>query len=138
VVETMAEFATEADFFAIGTNDFIQYMLGVDRSNQRVADYYRPEHPAVLRALARTVRIATEHGKPISVCGEMGHDEAMIPFLLGIGLRRMSLDPQYMPAVHARIAGLTIDACRQHTRELMAAGSIEAVQRILSRQMDWG
>lgn len=133
VVETMAEFAAEADFFAIGTNDFVQYMLGVDRTNQRVADYYRPEHPAVLRALQRVVRIATDHGKPISVCGEMAHDEAMIPFLLGIGLRRMSIDPQYMPAVHQRIAGLTIDECRRHARELMAAGSIEAVQAILGR-----
>jgi phosphotransferase system enzyme I (PtsP) len=80
------------------------------------------------------VRIADEHRKPISVCGEMGHDAAMIPFLLGIGIRRLSLDPQFMPAVHQRIAGLAIDACRDHARELMAAGSIDAVQRILGRK----
>jgi phosphotransferase system enzyme I (PtsP) len=97
VVESMAEFAAQADFFAIGTNDFVQYMLGVDRSNKQVADYYRPEHPSVLRALERVVRVAGDHKKPISVCGEMGHDAAMIPFLLGIGIRRLSLDP----AVHA-------------------------------------
>ena len=132
VVETMAEFAAEADFFAIGTNDFVQYMLGVDRSNKRVAEYYRPEHPAVLRALERVVRIAAEHEKPISLCGEMGYDEAMIPFLLGIGLRRLSIDPQFMPAVHRRITGLAIDPCRDHARTLMAAGSIDAVRKILA------
>ncbi len=132
VVETMVEFTAVADFFAIGTNDFVQYMLGVDRSNKQVADYYRPEHPSVLRALQRVVRIADEHEKPISVCGEMGHDAAMIPFLLGIGIRRLSIDPQFMPAVHRRIAGLAIDRCRDHVRKLVASGSIDGVRKILA------
>ncbi|WP_319522588.1 phosphoenolpyruvate--protein phosphotransferase [uncultured Desulfosarcina sp.] len=131
VVETMAEFAAEADFFSIGSNDFVQYMLGVDRSNKRVADYYRPEHPSVLRALQKVVRVADEFDKPISICGEMGHDPAMIPFLLGIGIRRLSIDPQFMPAVHRRISGLTMDACREQARELTAAGSLRAVKAIL-------
>ena len=134
VVETMDAFAVQADFFAVGTNDFVQYMLGVDRANKRVADYYRPEHPAVLRALQRVVRIAGEHGKPISVCGEMAHDETMIPFLLGIGIRRLSLDPQFMPAVHRRIADLSIDACRKHAEALIDAGSIAAVRKLLWRR----
>ncbi|BBO70067.1 phosphoenolpyruvate--protein phosphotransferase [Desulfosarcina alkanivorans] len=132
VVETMAEFAALADFFAIGTNDFVQYMLGVDRGNKRVADYYRPEHPAVLRALERVVRIAGAHDKPISICGEMGHDTAMIPFLLGIGIRRLSLDPQFMPGVNQCIAGLEINRCRNHALEMMAAGSIAGVQKCLA------
>jgi phosphotransferase system, enzyme I, PtsP len=134
VVESMAEFAAEADFFAIGTNDFVQYMLGVDRGNKHVSAYYRPEHPSVLRAL----RIAGEYDKPISVCGEMGHDVAMLPFLLGIGIRRLSIDPQFMPAVHQRIAGLSMNACRAHAQELLAAGSIDAVNRVLGQQADIG
>lgn len=133
VVETMDEFAAQADFFAIGTNDFVQYMLGVDRNNKRVADYYRPEHPAVLRALQKAVRIAIEHQKPISVCGELGHDEAMIPFLLGIGIRRLSIDPQFMPGVHRCIADLTIGSCRDYARELLTTGSIAAVRKIMDR-----
>jgi phosphotransferase system, enzyme I, PtsP len=134
VVGTMHEFAAEADFFAIGTNDFVQYMLGVDRSNKHVAEYYRPEHPAVLRALEKVVRIATEHEKPISICGEMGHDAAMIPFLIGMGIRRLSIDPQFMPSLHRQIAGLRVDTCRDHARELLSVGSIAAVRKILQRQ----
>ena len=134
VVETMDEFAAEADFFAIGTNDFVQYMLGVDRSNKHVADYYRPEHPAVLRALEKVARIANRHEKPISICGEMGHDPAMLPFLIGIGIRRLSIDPQFMPGLYQQIAGLTVDHCRDHARELLTAGSIAAVRNILARQ----
>ena len=131
VVETMDEFANQADFFAVGTNDFVQYMLGADRSNKKVADYYRPEHPAVLRALQRVVKIAGERGKPISVCGEMAHDEAMIPFLLGIGIRKLSLDPQFMPVVHRRIARLSVDACSQYAEALAAAASIADVRKVL-------
>ncbi len=134
VVETMAEFAAEADFFAIGTNDFVQYMLGVDRGNKHVAGYYRPEHPAVLRALAKVVRIADTHAKPISICGEMGHDAAMLPFLIGIGIRRLSIDPQFMPGLQRQISGLTIDACRDLADELLCVGSIAAVGEILARQ----
>jgi phosphotransferase system enzyme I (PtsP) len=132
VAETMDAFADQADFFAIGTNDFVQYMLGVDRSNKRVADYYRPEHPAVLRALERVVRIADDHGKPISVCGEMSHDETMVPFLLGIGIRRLSLDPQFMPAVHRTISGISLAECQERARKMTAAGSIQAVRTILA------
>ena len=132
VVETMPEFAAEADFFAIGTNDFVQYMLGVDRANKRVAEYYRPDHPSVLRALERVVHIATEAGKPISVCGEMGHDPALLPFLLGIGIRRLSTDPQFIPAVRRQIADLTVDGCQAYARALTAAGSIDDVQRLLA------
>ncbi|WP_419659209.1 PtsI4: phosphoenolpyruvate-protein phosphotransferase [Desulfosarcina variabilis str. Montpellier] len=134
VVDTMAEFAAEADFFAIGTNDFVQYMLGVDRSNKHVAEYYRPEHPAVLRALDKVVRIAGEHEKPISICGELGHDVAMLPFLIGIGIHRLSVDPQFMPGLHKLIAGLSVDHCREHSRKLLGAGSIAAVRKILERR----
>ena len=132
VVETMAAFAAEADFFAIGTNDFVQYMLGVDRANKRVADYYRPEHPAVLRALARVVSVAADHAKPVSICGEMGHDVRLLPFLLGIGIRALSIDPQFMPAVHRRITGLDLGHCRRQAEALLAADSVAAVHRLLA------
>lgn len=133
VVETMAEFAVEADFFSFGTNDFIQYMLGVDRANKLVAEYYRPEHPAVLRAMDRVVAIAGQYNRPIGICGEMGCDEDMLPFLLGIGIRQFSIDPQFMPAVHRRIAGLQLEHCQDCARELLAAGSVDAVHKILER-----
>jgi phosphotransferase system enzyme I (PtsP) len=137
VVETMDEFTAEADFFSIGSNDFVQYMLGVDRSNKQVAEYYRPEHPSVLRALEKIVCSATDHGKPIGICGEMGHDPKMIPFLLGIGLRQLSIDPQFMPDVYRQIAGLSLKVCRVYANKVLTSGSIEGVRGILkeSRQL---
>jgi phosphotransferase system enzyme I (PtsP) len=130
VVETMAEFSEEVDFFSIGSNDFVQYMLGVDRSNKQVAEYYRPEHPSVLRALKKVVRTAKDHGRPIGICGEMGHDPSMIPFLLGIGLRQLSIDPQFMPGVHRQLTDLSLPACQEYAKTLLASGSIEGIRMI--------
>ncbi|HSO19057.1 MAG TPA: hypothetical protein VLT88_06350, partial [Desulfosarcina sp.] len=53
------------------------------------------------------------------------------PFLLGIGLRRLSLDPQFMPEVFDRIAGLDVDACRTHARLLIRADRIAQVRKIM-------
>jgi phosphoenolpyruvate-protein kinase (PTS system EI component) len=93
VLEAAQESCREADFFSIGSNDFIQYMLAADRGNESVASYYCPHHPAVLRGIARFVRTAQAHDRPVSVCGEMAHQKQYIPFLLGVGVRSSSVDP---------------------------------------------
>ena len=75
VIEIMDDFVNEADFFSLGTNDFIQFMLGVDRTNEKVESFFLQHHPSVLRGIERVVSAAKENGKEVSVCGEMAHDE---------------------------------------------------------------
>lgn len=53
IVYMIDEITKTADFISIGTNDLTQYILGIDRTNDRVSDLYIPHHPAVLRALKR-------------------------------------------------------------------------------------
>jgi phosphotransferase system enzyme I (PtsP) len=124
------ELAVKADFFSIGTNDFIQYMLAVDRTNQNVAEYYQPYHPAVLRALKHVVRGATQCGKPISVCGEVAHQPEFIPFLIGIGVRRLSVDPQFLPLVQQTVSGLTVAQVEEYAGALSAAATLSMVDEI--------
>ncbi|MBD3317700.1 MAG: phosphoenolpyruvate--protein phosphotransferase, partial [Chitinivibrionales bacterium] len=93
VLETIEAFAREADFFSIGTNDFVQYMLAVDRTNERVASLYLAHHPAVLRGIHRTLTAARAADIPLSICGEMAHESRYLPLLLGMGVRRFSVDP---------------------------------------------
>ncbi len=131
VVELIDELCREADFFSIGTNDFVQYMLAVDRTNERVASYYRPHHPAVLRALKRIVTAVVRNGVDISVCGEMAHEPCFIKFLLGIGVRRFSLDPHYMPDVQPAIAAMTVAESMAYADRLLAQGTIEGVEAML-------
>ena len=80
-------FAREVDFFAIGTNDLIQYSLAVDRNNRQVADLFQPLHPAILRMLRSVIESGRGAGIPVSLCGEMGGDERYLPLLVGLGLR---------------------------------------------------
>lgn len=97
------QLAREADFFAIGTNDLIQYTLGVDRVNDRVNYLFRPLHPAILRLIARTVQAARGAGIGLSVCGEMAADPLLSLLLLGLGVRAFSMHPLALPRVKAVI-----------------------------------
>ncbi len=101
------ELAREVDFISIGTNDLIQYSLAVDRSNDLVADLYRPTSPAVLRLVANVIEAGKSEGVPVSMCGEMASDPLMVPVLVGLGLEKFSMNPQAIPVVRALVRQLS-------------------------------
>ena len=87
------------DFISIGTNDLIQYVLSVDRSDDSVSHLYQPGHPAVLKMVQHVIRTANRMEKSVSVCGEMAGDPDFTRVLLGMGLRRFSMNPNNLLAV---------------------------------------
>jgi phosphotransferase system enzyme I (PtsI) len=89
----MPLFLRHFDFVSIGTNDLIQYTLAIDRADESVAHLYDPWHPAILRLLHQTIRLANEAGKDVSVCGEMAGDAEFTDLLLAMGLRSFSMHP---------------------------------------------
>lgn len=131
-VEIVEELAEAGDFLCLGTNDLVQYMLAVDRTNEHVAPFYVPHHPAVLRAVHRVVHAGLKTGKPVSICGEMAGNKTMLPFLLGVGLREFSLDARKIPAVRDLIRSLTISHCEDVARQMLACGRIDQVQKLLA------
>lgn len=129
MLEIIDELAEEADFFSIGTNDFVQYMLAVDRTNERVADLYQPFHPSILRGLKRIVKAGIKNKIDISVCGDMVHDANFVKFLLGIGIRTLSLNPVYLKHIQKVILELNVKEARQWSDQLLKESR-------LSRLMD--
>jgi phosphotransferase system enzyme I (PtsP) len=83
--------AKRVDFISVGTNDLTQYLLAVDRNNERVAKIYDALHPAVLAALVQIKRGAARHGKPVSICGEFAGDPMGAILLLGMGIDSLSM-----------------------------------------------
>ena len=87
------------DFISVGTNDLIQYLLSVDRGDDSVSHLYQPGHPAVLKTLQHIIRTANRMEKGVSICGEMASDTIFTRLLLGMGLRRFSMNPNNLLSV---------------------------------------
>src|SRR5690242_21763108 len=102
--------AAEADFFAIGTNDLIQYTLAIDRGEEQVAHLYNPLHPAVLRLIQFASEAAMRGRIPISVCGEIGGDPKFAPLLLGLCIQELSMAVGNIPRIKQRIRSLDFAA----------------------------
>src|SRR4029079_18376261 len=64
-----AQFAREADFFSVGTNDLTQYTLALDPGHPKRAPQVDGLNPAVLRLIAHTVKGAEALSRPVGVCG---------------------------------------------------------------------
>ncbi|HWS71797.1 MAG TPA: phosphoenolpyruvate--protein phosphotransferase [Thermoanaerobaculia bacterium] len=105
--------ATEADFFAIGTNDLIQYSLAIDRSNENVSYLYEPLHPALLRLIKGVIDAGKRAGIPVSMCGEMAADPLFAVVLVGLGLEIFSMNPSAIPVVKNVIRSIKFKDCRK-------------------------
>jgi phosphotransferase system enzyme I (PtsI) len=122
--------AREVDFFSLGTNDLVQYVLAADREDESIAPYYQPLHPAVLRLIASLVEAARGAGRPLTICGEMAGTPAYAELLIGLGLREFSVAPGELLDVKSAIRKVDVDKARAlalRALELGSAAEIEAL-----------
>jgi phosphoenolpyruvate-protein phosphotransferase (PTS system enzyme I) len=120
------------DFLSVGTNDLVQYLLAADRNNPAVADYYQPLHPALLQLLLQLVTAANQAQVPVCVCGEMAGDARLVPLLLALGLRELSLHPSSLLEVRQAIRSSDLSALSSALPALLRARDRRAIERWLS------
>ena len=110
-VLTIEAVAHELDFLCLGTNDLVQYLLGVDRDNQAVAQWYESLHPAVVVAIRSIIRAGQEREIPLIICGEMAGSPFYVPVLIGLGARELSMNINAIGAVRHLLSGIKASDC---------------------------
>ncbi len=125
--------ARDCDFFSIGTNDLIQYLIAIDRVNDRIAHLYEPTHPAVLRTLRHVVVEAHRAKIKVSVCGEMAGDPTFTALLFGLGLDELSMTPPLLPAAKNILRNMKMSDARALAQMAMAMSSPKDINALCER-----
>ncbi len=128
---TVGSLLKHVDFVSVGTNDLIQYTLSVDRGDDTVSYLYQPGHPAVLKLLQHVIRTANRMGKTVSVCGEMAGDTTYTRLLLGMGLRRFSMNPNNLLSVKDMVLRSSIETLEGEVAKLMRNEDPEKTDKLL-------
>ncbi|MEK7210335.1 MAG: phosphoenolpyruvate--protein phosphotransferase, partial [Candidatus Binatota bacterium] len=134
-VQLASRIVREVDFLSIGTNDLIQYLLAVDRSNRKVAGLYEPLHPAVLSALMHVIEAAKKAGKRVGMCGEMAGDPLCTLLLLGMGLEEFSMGSLFIPVIKKIIRSVTYRSAKTSTQIVLQMDTVGEIKRYLFEQM---
>lgn len=128
----MAEhLAREVDFFSLGTNDLVQYLLAVDRGNDGVAEWFRTLHPAVLHSIRRALMAAEAAAIPAIVCGEMAATPAYAAILVGLGARDLSMTASSIPRVRQALAKVSAAEVREIARECLDSDTADAAEEVV-------
>lgn len=115
---TIDDIAAECDFLCLGTNDLVQYLLAVDRDNEKVADWFRTLHPSVLRAIKMVVEAGEKAEIPVIVCGEMAGSPLYVPILIGLGVSELSMNINSIPRVKRIISNIAFEEAHEIVKKL--------------------
>jgi phosphotransferase system enzyme I (PtsI) len=125
----------EVDFVSIGTNDLIQYILAVDRSNEFVTHLFKPFHPAVLRLIRSVIQAAAKAGKEVVVCGEMAADTLGAIVLLGFGLRTFSMNPIFIPRIKKALRSIECKTAERIVEEALKLRSAQEIEEYVTEEV---
>ncbi len=130
---TIDDIAAESDFMCIGTNDLVQYLLAVDRDNEKVADWFRTLHPSVLRAIKMIIEAGEKAEIPVIVCGEMAGSPIYVPILIGLGVTEMSMNTNSIARVRKIISNIAFEEAEEIVRKLQACKTHRETEKIVNK-----
>ncbi len=124
----------EIDFVSIGSNDLIQYLMAADRDNPKVAHLCEPFNPPVLRLLGQVIAACNGQGKPVTLCGEMaGRPRCFLP-LFGMGLRRFSMSPGFVPSIKEMVRRTKVPQAEEIAQRVLQMKTTGEVRGYLTRK----
>ena len=132
-IDTMLE---SVDFVSIGSNDLIQYLMAADRDNPKVSHLCQPLAPAVLRVLQQVITACNRANKPVTLCGEMAGQPKAFLLLLGMGLRRFSMSPAFIPSIKQLAREVTLEEAEQIAATALTLTTTKQVQTFLARRLE--
>jgi phosphotransferase system enzyme I (PtsI) len=125
------EFAAEADFLSIGTNDLVQYLLAVDRDNSSVAPLYEPYNPAVIRTIKMVIDAGHKHNTWVGMCGEMAGDPLATMLLVGLGIDELSVVPSVLPEIKKIILSTKLKEAKRIAEKVLTMTATEEIKEYL-------
>jgi phosphotransferase system enzyme I (PtsI) len=125
----------EVDFVSIGSNDLIQYLMAADRDNPKVAQLCEPFGPALYRLLNQILKACNERATPVTLCGEMaGRPRCVLP-LIGMGLRRLSMSPAFVPSIKELLRRLTLSEAHEIADRVLCMTTLGEIRGFLTRKV---
>jgi phosphoenolpyruvate-protein kinase (PTS system EI component) len=125
--------AREVDFFSLGTNDLVQYILVADRGDPAMEQYYRPAHPALLKIIRSVTKTIDLETKDLAICGEIAGDPYYVELLLGLGLRCFSVAPTEILEVKNIIRSVSLPEAETMARQALTMSTASEVEDFLEK-----
>lgn len=126
-------FAKYCDFFSIGTNDLVQYIMSADRGNSAVENIYNPYNPAVLRMLNKVINDGAKAGIEVSVCGDLAANADFTEILLGMGLKKFSVPLPMINRIKKKISDINLSSAQELVKEVLSAEDENEVIKIIRK-----
>jgi len=124
------------DFVSIGSNDLVQYLMAADRDNPKVSHLCQPLAPPVLLVLKNVIEACIEANKPVTVCGEMAGTPKAFILLMGMGLRRFSMSPAFIPSIKQLASQISVHDAQQIVQSVMKLKTTSQVKKFMARQIE--
>ena len=124
------------DFVSIGSNDLVQYLMAADRDNPKVSHLCEPLAPPVLSVLYKVITACNQANTPVTLCGEMAGQPKAFLLLLGMGLRRFSMSPAFIPSIKQLASHVSIVEAEQILQSVLKLKEISQVKKFMARQVE--
>lgn len=124
-------FAKHCDFFSIGTNDLVQYIMSADRGNPAVEKVYNPFNPAVLKMINKVIKDGADAGIEVSICGDLAANTDFTEVLLGMGLKKFSVPLPMLNRIKKKISDISLHSAKELVKEVLKAEDETEVKKII-------